>query len=71
MNKHAQNKMNEISSWYHNDLFSPENKKNKYKSYKNDSVLQKVLTTWLSVFNWSKNNYDHRYCYGNLKTFMY
>ncbi len=29
------------------------------------------FTTWLSEFNWNKNNTDHGYCDSNLKTFMY
>ncbi len=63
MNKHAQNKKKKQSFWYHTDLTPPE--------YKNDSRLQKNLTTWVSVFNWSKNNINHGYCDSNLKKFMY
>ncbi len=62
MNKHATNKQNKVSSWYCTNFVSPENKKTCKKVNKNDRGLQKNLTTWLSVCNWSKNNSKYGYC---------
>lgn len=42
MNKNAQNKQIKISSWYHTDLFSPENKKISITVViKNNRIFQK------------------------------